>query len=146
MKFTITPHITASRMLGRSALSRSGLSAKLPLSLSTRGAQSQRRADRAEWSSAANTSAERSWKDRYLEQVKEQAKKDCAAGVHMGDDYQALEKECMAKYVSSSPAVAQSLFRRESAQVYTAAWNEAKAAQSSPSEESGKRAGFDRRV
>ncbi len=148
MKFTISPHLSASRMRGRFSFSRSSLTSKLPLSLRTSTVQSQRKSARAEGSDPIRESSttQRDWKDRYLEQVKAQAKKDCAAGVHMGDDYKTLEQDTMAKYVSSTSTLAQNLFRRESAQVYTAAWNEAKAAQSSPKEKHSGLSGFDKRV
>ena len=45
-----------------------------------------------------------SWKDNYLEQVKAQAAKDFANGVRMGDEYKAMEKSTMTKYVSSDRA------------------------------------------
>lgn len=45
-----------------------------------------------------------SWKDSYLEQVKAQAAKDFASGVRMGDEYKAMEKSTMTKYVSPDRA------------------------------------------
>lgn len=144
MRFTITPQITAARMSGRSALSRTGLS--LPLSLRARAVQGQRSTNKAGLSSTVTGSSttEKTWKDRYLEQVKEQAKKDCAAGILMGDDYKALEKETMSKYVSSTSSAAQTQFLRESVEAYTTAWYEAKAAQSSGT--TSGLSGFDKKV
>lgn len=45
-----------------------------------------------------------SWKNSYLEQVKAQAAKDFANGVRMGDEYKAMEKSTMTKYVSPDRA------------------------------------------
>lgn len=45
-----------------------------------------------------------SWKDSYLAQVKAQAAKDFANGVRMGDEYKAMEKSTMTKYVSPDRA------------------------------------------
>lgn len=45
-----------------------------------------------------------SWKDSYLQRVKEQAAKDFANGVRMGDEYKAMEKGAMTKYVSPDRA------------------------------------------
>ena len=52
----------------------------------------------------SSTAEDSTWKDSYLEQVKEQAAKDFAAGVRMGDEYNAMEKSAMTKYVSPDRA------------------------------------------
>lgn len=52
----------------------------------------------------SSKSGDSSWKDNYLEQVKAQAAKDFANGVRMGDEYKAMEKSTMAKYVSPDRA------------------------------------------
>ena len=61
------------------------------------------------------------WKDGYLEDVREQAKKDFSAGVRMGEEYRKLEKSALSKHLAS----VERQFRQESADAYMAAWNEA---------------------
>jgi hypothetical protein len=52
----------------------------------------------------SSTTKHSSWKESYLERVKEQAAKDFANGVRMGDEYKAMEKGTMTKYVSPDRA------------------------------------------
>ena len=51
-----------------------------------------------------NKAEDSSWKDGYLEQVKAQAAKDFSNSVRMGDEYKAMEKSTMTKYVSPDRA------------------------------------------
>lgn len=54
--------------------------------------------------SDTQSSESSAWKTDYLEKVKEQAAKDFAAGVSMGDEYKSMEKSTMTKYVSPDRA------------------------------------------
>ena len=78
------------------------------------------------------------WKTGYLQQVKELAGADFAAGVRMGQVYRGMEQAALSAYISPDRAeafarmehqtIAELEFLRESKNAYLSAWNTAMSA------------------